>query len=124
MVMTDRIPTIVKEWCATIQQRNPKKQLSLYDKHPILMATFENMLVGRDELYQYFIEFLDKQDLRCQIDQNVTIVDHDRDTQVANGLYSFSFIDENGEPQEVKARYTFVICGGRIITQHSSVQPD
>ena len=31
---------------------------------------------------------------------------------------------ENGEIQKVVARYTFVINRGRIITQHSSVNPE
>ena len=122
--MTDRIPRIVKQWCSAIKERNPKLQLSFYSKHPVLMATFEDMLVGREELYEYFIEFLDKRDLSCKIDRNVTIVDHDRDTQIANGLYTFSFRDDEGELNVVRARYTFAICGGKIITQHSSVQPE
>ncbi len=122
--MTDRVPTIVKKWCSAIKMRNPKLQLSFYSKHPVLMATFEDMLVGREELYEYFIDFLDKKGLRCEIDRNVTIIDHDRDTQIASGLYTFRFVDDEDEPQVVRARYTFAICGGRIITQHSSVQPE
>tara|TARA_R110002110_G_scaffold100922_1_gene256787 strand:+ start:2180 stop:2557 length:378 start_codon:yes stop_codon:yes gene_type:complete len=124
MVMTNRIPTIVKRWCASIQDRNPKQQLSFYSKDPVLLATFENLLVGREELYDYFVEFLDKEDLHCKINENVTQVDTDRDSIVASGLYTFTFVDEYGETQVVKARYNYVINGGKIINHHSSVQPD
>jgi len=124
MVMTNRIPNIVKEWCASISDRNPRQQLSFYSKNAVLLATFENLLIGDEELYEYFIEFLDKKDLSCEINENITQIDADRDSVIASGLYTFKFIDEMGERQEVKARYSYVINGGVIINHHSSVQPD
>ena len=122
--MTSRVPNIVEEWCASIQNRNPKQQLSFYSKDPVLLATFDNLLIGRQELYDYFVEFLDKKNLNCTINENITQVDTDRDSIIASGLYTFRFIDEMGERQVVKARYSFVINGGVIINHHSSLQPD
>ena len=122
--MSNYVPRVVQEWCDTIQLTNPYKQLSFYSKEPVLMATFENMLVGREELYEYFIEFLDKKNLNCKITENITQIDADRDTQIASGLYTFTFYDMMGEYNEVNARYTFVICQGKIIAHHSSVEPD
>ena len=124
ITMTNYVPKIVLEWCSTIQLGNPYKQLSFYSNEPVLLATFDNMLVGRDELYDYFVDFLDKKDMQCEITENVTQIDADRDTQIASGLYDFSFYDKMGEYNEVSARYTFVICQGKIIAHHSSVQPD
>jgi len=43
---------------------------------------------------------------------------------IASGIYLFSFDDEDGDRQEVLARYTYVINEGRIITHHSSVVPE
>ena len=67
--------------------------------------------------------FLNKQDLKCRILENFTKIDEDRDTKIANGLYEFVYM-ENGEVQKVVARYTFVINKGKIITHHSSVNPE
>ena len=115
--MTRKVPQIVNEWCASIQDRSPQQQLSFYSKDAVLLATFESM-------YEYFIDFLDKKELRCRIIDNLTMVDVDRDSVIANGLYGFTFTDEEGVEQDVIARYTFVINNGFIITQHSSLNPE
>ena len=122
--MTRKVPQIVKEWCASIQLRSPQQQLSFYSKDAVLLATFESMCVGHEEMYEYFIDFLDKKNLRCRIIDNLTMVDVDRDSVIANGIYGFSFTDEEGVEQDVIARYTFVINNGYIITQHSSLNPE
>jgi hypothetical protein len=120
--MTRRVPQIVREWCASIQDRSPQQQLSFYSKNAVLLATFESMCVGHEEMYDYFIDFLDKKDLRCRIINNLTMVDVD--SVIANGIYGFSFTDKEGVEQDVIARYTFVINNGLIITQHSSLNPE
>tara|TARA_R110000851_G_scaffold279564_1_gene432846 strand:+ start:83 stop:451 length:369 start_codon:yes stop_codon:yes gene_type:complete len=122
--MTRKVPQIVNEWCASIQDRSPQQQLSFYSKDAVLLATFESMCVGHEEMYEYFIDFLDKKELRCRIIDNLTMVDVDRDSVIANGLYGFTFTDEEGVEQDVIARYTFVINNGFIITQHSSLNPE
>ena len=121
--MTKRVPKIVQKWADTISQSNPDLQSKFYSKGAILLATFDTMLLGREQIKGYMIEFLDKQDMRCRILENYTKIDYDKDTKIANGLYEFTFI-ENGEKQKVIARYTFVINRGRIITQHSSLNPE
>ena len=121
--MTKRVPKIVQKWADTISQNNPDLQTKFYSKNAILLATFETMLIGRDQIRGYMVEFLDKVDMRCRILENYTKIDYDRDTRIASGLYEFTF-NENGEQQKVIARYTFVINRGKIITQHSSVNPE
>lgn len=121
--MTRKVPQIIKDWCSSISERNPKIMLSFYSNNPILLATYETMAVGKKEIYDYFVEFLDKKNLRCKITDNISIIDDDKDTMICNGLYIFSFVDDYGNKQQVEARYTYVINGGYIITHHSSVNP-
>ena len=94
-----------------------------YSKNAILLATFDTLLRGKKEIYEYFVDFIDKDNMRCRILENFTLIDRDRDTKIANGLYEFTFT-ENGKPQKVIARYTFVINSRRINTQHSSLKPE
>ena len=122
--MNKRVPKIVQKWVSLIPERSPKKQSSLYSKNAVLLATFEPMLLGRKEIFGYMLEFLNKDNMTCRIIKNVTQIDEDRDTMIASGIYLFSFDDEDGDRQEVLARYTFVINEGRIITHHSSVVPE
>ena len=121
--MNKKIPKIIKEWSMAIQHRNPRQMLSFYAPESILLATYETICVGKGEIFDYFIEFLDKKNLRCEITKNLTQVSYNKDTMVASGLYTFSFTDEQGKDQEVEARYSYVISGGYIINHHSSEDP-
>ena len=120
--MNKKIPKIIQRWADSISQRNPTAMTKFYSKQSVLLATFESLLIGREEIEGYFVEFLDKDNLSCKITENYTKTDYDGDTHVANGIYEFTFT-ENDKPQKVVARYTYVINRGRIITHHSSVNP-
>jgi len=122
-IMTKRVPKIVQKWVDNIKRTDPASQTKFYSKNAILLATFETMLIGREQIIGYMKEFLDKDNMKARILENYTKVDYDKDTKIANGLYEFTYT-ENGEIQKVVARYTFVINRGRIITQHSSVNPE
>ena len=74
-------------------------------------------------LMDYFIHFLNKEDLKCTITKDVSQLDYDQDTTIHNGLYYFSFRDQ-GQMKVVKARYTFVINQNQILTHHSSLLPE
>tara|TARA_R100001440_G_scaffold63915_1_gene84189 strand:- start:297 stop:668 length:372 start_codon:yes stop_codon:yes gene_type:complete len=121
--MTRRIPKIVKAWAKSIQNRSPKQMTRFYCDKAVLLATFEPMIVGKRDIKEYFEMFLNKEGLQCKITRNVTQIDFDRDTKIASGLYTFSFL-ENGKRQIVNARYTYVINENRIITHHSSLVPE
>ena len=84
--MTKRVPKIVQKWADTISQNNPDLQTKFYSKNAILLATFETMLIGRDQIRGYMVEFLDKVNMRCRILENYTKIDYDRDTRIASGL--------------------------------------
>ena len=121
--MNKRVPKIVQKWVDNIKKTDPASQTKFYSKTAILLATFETMLIGKEQILGYMVSFLDKENLKCRILENYTKIDEDRDTKIANGLYEFAYT-ENGVAQKVIARYTYVINKGRIITHHSSVNPE
>lgn len=120
--MNKRVPKIVQRWVDSVAKRDPKQQTKFYSNKAILLATFETMLIGKEQILGYMETFLDKENLKCRILENYTKIDKDRDTKIANGIYEFVYT-ENGEVKKVVARYTYVINKGRIITHHSSVNP-
>lgn len=121
--MINKVPNIVKAWCNAISKRSPERMLSFYGKEPVLLATYDTMLIGREELYDYFVEFLDKRNLECELNDNYTQMYIGRDMFVSSGTYTFSFTNEDGVFTQVEARYSFVVLGNKIVNHHSSVDP-
>ena len=112
---------LVNSWATSIQYRDPMRMLEFYSDDAVLLATFSNLLVGKKQILNYFIKFLDKEGLTCTITDNYTV-------QIGNsvaysGLYNFSFYDQ-GQFGTVKARYTYVIKDNQIVMHHSSEQPE
>ena len=122
--MKNRIPNIIQNWVGLISQGDPQKQTSLYSRNAVLMATFEPMLLGEQQIYGYMVDFLDKKNMKCEILENVLQVDYDKDTQIASGIHLFSFDNNDNRTEMVFARYPFVINEGVIINHHSSVMPE
>jgi uncharacterized protein (TIGR02246 family) len=113
-------------WMNNICKRSPEGMLDLYSNNAILLATYSNSILrGKEELLEYFEEFLSKDGLCGEITSNYT--QQRGNTLINSGTYSFLFY-ENGETMEVEARYTFVykLCNGewKVINHHSSVNPD
>jgi len=119
----DKPLKIVQRWTETISRKDPKAMVSFYDQNAVLLATFEDFLVGKQEIFDYFVEFVDKEDLRCVITENVNFIDRSSEYATCSGLYTFTFI-ERGIEVEVEARYTYVLYRGKIITHHSSLEPN
>ena len=122
--MNRRIPRIIQQWADSIALRSPKKMISMYSDKAILLATFEPLIVGKKDILKYFNMFLEKEGIQCKITSNFTQIDKDRDTRIASGLYTFSYIKNGMRKKIVKARYTFVINEGKIINHHSSLVPE
>ena len=114
---------LVNSWAMSISKRDPMLMTSFYSDDACLLATYSNFLHGKDEILDYFISFLDKEDLKCTITFNATQLDYDKDTTIYNGLYYFSFRDQ-GQMKVVRARYTFVVNLNKIVTHHSSLLPE
>ena len=119
------IPKAVNNWVAVISQPNvtPDDMASLYSRTAVLLATFSSFLKGTEEIKEYFVDFLDKKNLKCEIIKNDTKKCKDTGTEIANGIYVFSFVNENNQTEMVIARYTYVVRKGKIITHHSSLNP-
>ena len=88
---------------------------SYYSNKAILLATFENVLVGKKEI------FLQKDGLTCEITKNFTQIKGE--TIISSGLYTFSYM-ENGKQKSANARYSYVIINDKIVNHHSSVAPE
>ena len=114
---------LVNSWATSIQFRDPMRMLEFYSDDAVLLATYSNFLQGKEEILDYFIHFLNKEDLKCTITYNTTQLDYDRDTTIFNGLYHFSF-RHYGQKKVVHARYTYVVNENKILTHHSSLLPE
>ena len=121
------IPKAVNNWVKVINGPNvtPDQMANLYSQSAVLLATFSSFLKGHKEIKGYFVDFLDKKNLTCSILKNDTkILNPATSTEIANGIYVFSFWNENNQREMVIARYTYVCRKGKIITHHSSLNPE
>ena len=117
-----RPPVILLSWAKGISRNDPKYMTSFYTKKAVLLATYDPMALGRKDIFEYFVEFLDKKNMTCEI----TTCVNQRDSKgliVSSGFYTFTFETDKGM-QEVEARFTYVIKGDYIVTHHSSEMPD
>ena len=73
--------------------------------------------------YNYFIDFLDKKNLQCELLENYNQNDVNANILISSGTYKFSFNDEIGELVQVYARYSYVFRNNKIINHHSSLLP-
>jgi hypothetical protein len=119
--MTTKTPFIIQEWASSISERDAKKQADFYSKDAILLATYEPILLGKKEIYEYFIGLLSNKNIKCKITQNYSM--GNEQNNVSSGLYTFSFDDELGNKVIVPARYTFVVNRNKIVDHHSSEEP-
>lgn len=119
--MTTKIPRIISDWANSISEKNPKKQTIFYSKEAILLATYEPILIGQKEIYEYFVDLLSKPNIKCVISENYSF--GNSENNVSSGLYTFSFKDEIGNTIFVPARYTFVVNRNLIVDHHSSEEP-
>lgn len=114
---------LVQSWAEAISTKDPRKMIELYAPDALLIPTFDQILKGRKKIYPYFVEFLDKKDMKCTIIKNEHLTLGD-EFMTCSGYYKFEFIDEAGIDEMVLARYTYIFNkDGKIIVHHSSEQP-
>ena len=112
---------LVEAWAKEIRKNNVNTMTNFYSKDAILLATYTNIILGQKGIREYFVDFLNKDDLQCKLLSNYT-QDVGR-FQVSSGLYDFSF-KQYGTTKIVHARYSYVIFDNKIINHHSSVLPE
>ena len=132
--VTDGVAPIISEWATDISLREPKRMLSYYSQDAILLPTYDDICIGKSEILEYFVEFLDKPNLNCKItsafiQSNIVYLHQAIATIggvviVCSGTYTFTFDDPDSRTaQSVDARFSYVIHNDMIINHHSSVMP-
>lgn len=105
-------------WMKTLCGGSMNAVLALYAPNAVLVPTYGAVpLVGHRQMASYFRRFLGERPRLCGHIQTVQ-PQHMPGFQVYSGLYTFKW-----HGGAAKARYTFVMFGGKILTQHSSEVP-
>lgn len=120
------IAGLFTEWNAALATGDPEKVADLYAPDAVLLPTVSNNVrTDRAEIVDYFQHFLENKP-SGKIEQEVVNV-LDTDTAINTGVYRFA-LTQNGTPQQVEARYTFVyeLRDGKwlIVNHHSSAMPE
>jgi hypothetical protein len=110
-------------WAKAISKRNPKQMIEFYSKNAILLATYDTLITSYKGIFDYFISFLDKDNLTCEITEIFEQVDPESSINVCSGTYTFRFT-EKCKQKEVLARFSIVTENGLIINHHSSLEPE
>ncbi|UMO99932.1 SgcJ/EcaC family oxidoreductase [Amycolatopsis sp. EV170708-02-1] len=120
------IAGLFDDWNAALATGDADKVADLYAPDAVLLPTVSNKVrTDRAAIVDYFRHFLANKPVG-KIEQEVVGV-LDADTAVNTGVYRFD-LTQNGSPQQVQARYTFVyeLRGGKwlIVNHHSSTMPE
>jgi uncharacterized protein (TIGR02246 family) len=124
----NQVRSAYNAWVDAIETANCQGSVvsSLYARNGALLATFNDVVAGRNNITKYFDGLTCNDELRVQTDSFRS--GRQGNLAWATGLYTFSFNDESGERVEVPARYTFVFQKGRdgwrIVNHHSSIRPE
>ncbi|NJM64763.1 MAG: SgcJ/EcaC family oxidoreductase [Leptolyngbyaceae cyanobacterium CRU_2_3] len=119
------IAALFEQWDQSLQTGKPSEVAKNYADEAILVPTVSNKVRHtQPEIEDYFQRFLKlKPDGRIE-EQNIQIY---CDVAINSGIYAFAVV-KDGQPSEVKARYTFVYhkVGDRwlIVDHHSSEMPE
>ncbi|MFM7447621.1 MAG: SgcJ/EcaC family oxidoreductase [Leptolyngbyaceae cyanobacterium] len=119
------ITALFEQWDQSLQTGKPSEVAKNYADDAILVPTVSNKVRHtHPEIEDYFQRFLKlKPDGRIE-EQNIQIY---CDVAVNSGTYTFAVVKE-GQPSEVKARFTFIYhkVGDRwlIVDHHSSEMPE
>jgi hypothetical protein len=116
-------PLILKKWVQSISLRNSKIMTDFYTDNSILLATYEPLLFGKNDIKKYFDKFLNKNELNCKLIMNYNQVNNRSKVIISSGFYEFSFVSDNGLTTIVDARYSFVFYNEKIVNHHSSETP-
>lgn len=124
--MPDQIQRTAIKWAKAIQSRLPENVLRLYHPEGSLWGTLSPIVRhGHTSIYEYFLLFLQWEDLQCEfIDGKVRVYG---DFAFYSGNYEFTWKVRNNTVK-VPARFSFVYKKeGRqwlIMEHHSSLFPE
>ena len=121
-----QIAALFDEWNAALATGNPERVADLYAPDVVLLPTLSPQIrTTRAGIVDYFAHLLPSKPQAVITQEIITVLD--RNAAINTGLYTFT-LTQNGEQQQVHARYTFVYRrtdgGWLIVNHHSSVVPD
>ncbi|MBW4508029.1 MAG: SgcJ/EcaC family oxidoreductase [Scytonematopsis contorta HA4267-MV1] len=125
-VSKSEIAKLFDRWNASLKTLEPNEVVKNYASDAVLLPTVSNKVRHNSkEMKDYFEHFLQKKPVGKIDERNIRIY---CDMAIDSGRYTFSVVDRNGKPGQVKARYTFVYR--KIVDQwlieehHSSIMPE
>ncbi|HLP91184.1 MAG TPA: SgcJ/EcaC family oxidoreductase [Nostocaceae cyanobacterium] len=124
-VTTSQIEALFDQWNQSLQTGDPNKVADNYAKDAVLLPTVSNQVRNtREKIVDYFVGFLQNKPVGVINEKNVRIY---CDKAINSGIYTFT-LTNNGQTQQVPARYTFVYrkIGDKwlIVDHHSSKLPE
>jgi len=119
------IAQLFERWNASLKTGNPDEVLKNYAPDAILLPTVSNKVRHNlAEVKDYFQNFLKLKPQGAINERNIRVFD---EVAIDSGIYTFSLV-KDGQPAEVRARYTFVYhkVGDQwlISEHHSSMMPE
>lgn len=124
--MEDQILFAAGQWAKAIRSRFPENVLQYYHSDAVLWGTLaQEFRHGHKEIITYFVNFLDKEDLKCEFkDGTARIYDQ---FAFFTGSYVFTW-KFAGKKIVLPARFSFVYMKDNetwlIMEHHSSMYPD
>jgi hypothetical protein len=124
--MTDHIHLTALKWARAVRSRSPENVLKLYHPEGSLWGTLaQEYRHGYDPIFDYFIRFLDKEDLQCEFKEGMSRIYND--FAFYSGSYEFSW-NVAGKSIVLPARFSFVYKKENndwlIMEHHSSLFPE
>ena len=125
----NEIKAVMNQWISNINEENLSAVVEMYAPSAILLPTLSDQIyVGREQIQQYFIKFLGKDDLNGHFTKMyIQIAD---DTAIASGMGVFTYLNssqKNRRKIDVDFRYSFVVqkgqSGWHILNHHNSLVP-
>ena len=105
-----------------INENNIEAVMNLYDDDAILVPAFSsNMKKGKDEIRAFYEKFFEKDEVKISISEATS--QRLNGTKVDNGIYIMKW-NVGGDFEEEQLRFSLVMKSGKIITDHSSIEPD
>lgn len=121
MIQEPLVPLLDK-WFKAVNAHDLKALMKLYDENVVMVPAFSSKIrVEKEEVSNLFAGLFQKDDLRViRIKVNSQKVNG---LKVDSGQYAVKWTTQGFETSNM-LRFSFVIKNGRIITQHSSKEPE
>jgi len=116
----------LNKWLKLVSVQDMDGVVGMYADDAVLLGTYSNKVrIGKDDIKEYFKEFLSKKP-KASLIQATTHYVLDR-FYIINGFYDFEIESSNNNKEVVHARFTFVFGTKeselKIISHHSSIIP-